>query len=70
MHIVPTVPRGWMKVSLAARVASVPMTRAKALIVSGDVPVAIDGGGYMWVSTESLRNGPTNVEHPIQNQRT
>jgi hypothetical protein len=55
MHIVPSVPRGWMKVPLAARVASVPMSQAKALIVTGVVPVAIDGSGYMWVSSDSLR---------------
>ena len=67
MQIVPTVPRGWMKVPLAARLASTPMSRAKALIVSGVVPVAIDPAGYMWVSTDSLRNGSPNVEHPIQN---
>jgi hypothetical protein len=67
MQIIPAVPRGWMKVPLAARLASTSMSRAKALIVSGVVPVAIDPAGYMWVSTDSLRNGPTNVEPPIQN---
>ena len=64
MHIVPAVPRGWMKVPLAARLASTSMARAKSLIVSGVVPVAIDPAGYMWVSAELLRNGQTNVEHP------
>jgi hypothetical protein len=68
MQIVPAVPRGWTKVPMAARLASTSMSRAKALIVAGVVPVAIDAAGYMWVSTDSLRNGPANVEHPIQNQ--
>jgi hypothetical protein len=66
MNIVPCVPSGWMKVRLAARVASVPMARAKALIISGIVPVAIDGAGHMWVSGESLRNGVPHVEPEIQ----
>lgn len=67
MQIIHSVPKGWMKVPLAARLASTPMSRARALIVSGAVPVAIDPAGYMWVSTDSLRNGPADVEHPIQN---
>jgi hypothetical protein len=65
MHILPGVPKGWMKVPLAARVASVPMYQAKALIVSGAIPVAIDGAGYMWVSTDHLRSGAPNVEPAI-----
>jgi hypothetical protein len=67
MQIIPSVPRGWMKVPLAARLASTPMSRAEALIVSGAIPVAIDPAGYMWVSTDALRNGPSHVEHSIQN---
>ena len=57
MQIIPTVPRGWLKVPLAAKVASTPISRAKALIVSGAIPVAIDPAGCMWVSTDSLRSG-------------
>jgi hypothetical protein len=67
MQIIPIVPRGWMKVPSAAKLASTSMPRAEALIVAGVVPVAIDSAGYMWVSPESLRNGSHNVEHPIQN---
>ena len=57
MQIVHTVPKGWLKVPVAARLASTPISRAKALIVAGAVPVAIDPAGYMWVSTDSLRSG-------------
>jgi hypothetical protein len=67
MTILRTVPKGWMKVPLAARLTSTPMSRAKALIVGGVVPVAIDPAGYMWVSTDSLRNGRGNAEPSIQN---
>jgi len=67
MQIVSPVLNDWMKVPVAARQANVPMSRAKALIVCGVVPVAIDGAGYMWVSTDSLRSGSHNVEQPIQN---
>lgn len=62
MQILPAVPRGWLKVPLAAKLTSTPMSRAKALIVSGAVPVAIDPAGYMWVSTDSLRNGPKQCQ--------
>jgi hypothetical protein len=67
MQLLPNVPRGWMKVPLAARLASTSMSRAKALIVSGTIPVAIDPAGYMWVSAESLRSGSHDVKHSIQN---
>ncbi len=68
MQIVSGIPRGWMKVPRAVRAACIPMCRAKALIISGGVPVAIDGAGYMWVSTDSLRNGAPNVQPKVQNQ--
>ena len=57
MYLVRSIPNGWAKVRLAARAADVPIDRANALIISGAIPVAIDGSGYMWVSVESLRNG-------------
>jgi hypothetical protein len=57
MQIVLSVPRGWAKVSIAAKAAKVPVSHANSLIISGTVPVAIDGAGYMWVSVDSLRNG-------------
>jgi len=57
MQIIPTVPKGWMKVPLAARLANTSTSRARALIVAGVIPVAIDPAGYMWASTDSLRSG-------------
>ena len=60
MELVRSIPTGWAKVRLAARVADVPIDRANALILSGAIPVAIDGSGYMWVSVDSLRNGITH----------
>jgi hypothetical protein len=56
-----------MKVPSAAKLANTPMSRAKALIVSGAVPVAIDPAGYMWVSPDTLRSGQANAEQSIQN---
>jgi hypothetical protein len=65
MHIVSGIPREWAKVRPAARTAGVPITLAKALIISGAIPVAIDGGGYMWVSADALRNGTNHVRQAI-----
>jgi len=57
MYIIRYVPRGWMKVSKAAKAARVTLAMAKTLIVAGTVPVAIDPAGYMWVEPGCLRNG-------------
>lgn len=60
--------KGWMKVPQAAKAARIPIFRMNGLIVSGAVPVAIDGAGYMWTSAELLRNGTTSGNKTIQNQ--
>ena len=65
LQIVPSIPQGWAKVRLAAKAAKVPISRANSLIISGAVPVAVDGAGYMWVSVDSLRNGFSNAEHTL-----
>lgn len=57
MYLVRSIPTGWAKVRLAAKAADVPIDCANALIISGAIPVAIDGSGYMWVSVDLLRNG-------------
>ena len=69
MQLIPHVPRGWMKVSHAAKTARVPVSQANALIVSGAIPVAIDGAGFMWINRDSLRIGATDARYlsTIQN---
>jgi len=67
LRVVQEVPRGWLKVQSAAKMAGVALAHTKALIVTGAIPVAIDRTGYMWISADSLRNGLCNAEY-IQNQ--
>lgn len=52
-----TIPRGWTKVYQAAKSAHIPVSQLNALIISGAIPVAIDGAGYMWVPADQLRQG-------------
>jgi hypothetical protein len=65
MHTVSSIPRGWAKVRHAARAARVPISRAQSLIIAGAIPVAIDGGGYMWVSADALRNETNHAQRAI-----
>jgi hypothetical protein len=65
MHIVSSIPRGWAKVRHAARAAHIPLARAQALIISGAISVAIDGGGYMWASADAIRNGTDHAQRAI-----
>lgn len=63
LNIVHSISKGSLRVPYAAKVAKVSFCRLRSLILSGQVPVAIDPAGAMWVEPSAIRNGLPNVSN-------